>query len=1612
MNYRHRQKIISLLMALFLLFGTAPTIVRGASADTETYSKIAAHNNSSFAIKTDSSLWAWGNNTGGQLGDGSNITRLFPVKIMDDVISVTTSGDYTLAIKSDGSLWSWGNSGLGLLGDSSYYSGLFPKKIMDTVVRAAAGRGTTFVVKEDGSLWACGNNKSGQLGDGTTAFRQTFIKIMDDVYDIISVDSHALAIKTDGSLWAWGLNSNGQVGDGTYDNRSVPIKLLDGVVRAAVGYDFSMAIADDGALWVWGKNNGHGLSALTDDHRIPSKVMDEVEDVVCGSMFALIIKTDNSLWASGDNYHGQLGDGTYIDRRSPVKVMNNVIAIAAGRDHSLAVKTDGSLWGWGSDSNGQLGDGTGSNYATPIPALADITDVVRMAVGEGHSMALKDDNSLWTWGNNTQGQLGDGMHGDRPEPRKVLDNVIDMAGGSNHTLAVQSDGSLWAWGYNGYGQVGDGSVVIRRTPVKVLDDVINVEAGTHHSLAIKADGSLWIWGINANGQIGDGTNTNRYTPIKIMDDVTDMAAGYTHTVALKNDGSLWAWGNNSSGQLGNGTTVNSPLPIKIMEDVAQVSASMLCTQVVKTDGSLCAWGQNSTGQVGDGTKITRLTPVKVLDDAARVASGGGRTFALMLDNSLLAWGYGLVGDGNINSTIRSHPVKILDNAADVFTGYNQTYVIKTDGSLWSWGLNSRGALGYNETIPRELMPAGTIFTSDGAAEENKNITSVIIKGLTAPAAESYPVSADALFTPDKGYDITSILWVPDVTPHFVQGGIYSAIITLTSKDGYMFVDGATPSVSSGVIPLPATISGGDIPGNTLTFTVEFAAAELAPNLEISISEWIIPWPDDDIIKVSIESRTPWTAVSDSEWLTVSPDEGNGKGSFILAAAENIATESRIGTVRITAGDDYRTIIVTQEAARPYLHTRIAGWYAYAAGQILEVSVISNVAWTASSDAEEWLTVSPADGTGDGRLTLTATPNPTEGWRSGYITIASETLTFVISVTQFAATLSVSPKTLVFAEDGEEKTVSVTSNRTWTVSSDVEWLTLTSDHGAGDVNLSLTAAKNITPDKRTGTVTVTAGGLTKTVVVTQNASSKVQQAMLSVDPVNGKMYGDEPFQLSATGGSGDGAVTFTLVSGTAEITPTGLVTIRGAGDIVVTASKAGDNFHHAVTSDERTISIAKRNQSPLVFAPVGEKQPGDEPFRLIATGGSTGGLVSYELVSGTAVMVTPDGTVTIVEVGEAVIKAVMDGDENHDSVSAEITIVVSKSTETGNSGDGDSGNTDGNGGSDNPDGTGESGGSGGSDNTGDTSGPGGSGGDGGSGSDSSNGTDNTGSNGGSDGNTNGPGGSDSSNGADNTGSNGGSGSSNNGGESNSTGGSGGSGGSGALGGSGGSGGSGSLDDASSQTSINDTTTDTPLSASSTPSGTTPPIINWRNPYTDVTESGWFYEAVQFVTENGLMNGMGENKFAPDVIMSRAMLVTTLYRLAGISNTNIVNNANSFNDVKNGEWYTDAIIWASENGIVEGYPDGNFGVNDAITREQFVAILYRYAQSQGLDVGTTIDLSMYDDNDSISDWALDAMRWAVSADIVKGRTATAIEPKGLSLRSETATILMRFFHYSSS
>jgi alpha-tubulin suppressor-like RCC1 family protein len=340
---------------------------------------------------------------------------------------------------------------------------------------------------------------------------------------------------TEGNTWAWGRNFNiaaiGQLGDNTGTNRSSPVQTVAG-----------------GTNW---------------------------KQVAGGTQHTAAIKTDGSLWAWGYNFHGSLGDNTIIAKSSPVQTVcggtNWKQVDSSGGNHTAAIKTDGTLWLWGYNIIGELGNNTITGKSSPVQTVCGGTNWKQVACGAAHTAAIKTDGTLWTWGSNANGRLGDNTTAHKSSPVQTVaggTNWKQVAGGGYHTAAIKTDGTLWTWGQNSDGLLGDNTTADKSSPVQTVAGGTNwkqVACGLQHTAAIKTDGTLWMWGLNTDGRLGDNTNVAKSSPVQTVAGGTNwkqVTAGYFQTAAIKTDGTLWTWGGNADGQLGNNTQTAKSSPVQ------------------------------------------------------------------------------------------------------------------------------------------------------------------------------------------------------------------------------------------------------------------------------------------------------------------------------------------------------------------------------------------------------------------------------------------------------------------------------------------------------------------------------------------------------------------------------------------------------------------------------------------------------------------------------------------------------------------------------------------------------------------------------------------------------------------------------------------------------------------------------------------------------------------------------------------------------------------------------------------------------------------------------------------------------------------------------------------
>lgn len=375
------------------------------------------------------------------------------------------------------------------------------------------------------------------------------------------------------------------------------------VYNASVGLWLSLTSTTSNTASAWGNNQygqiGDNSIVLKG---VPTTVVGGLSNwckISAGKHHTAGIRTDGTIWTWGGNACGQLGDGTAgsTARSSPVSVFGgftNWCNVSVGELSTHAIKTDGTIWGWGINSGGQLGAGNGYARSIPVQTIGGFTDWCDVSSGCCNTVAIRTDGTIWAWGLNTCGKLGDGTIANRSSPVSVVGgftNWCRISAGSGHTLGLRTDGSLWAWGLNSSGQLGDNTILPKSSPVSVIGGIANwldISAGGAHNAAIRSDGTLWTWGQNSCGQLGTASVVARSSPVSVVGGFTDwcdVSAGFCHTAAVRANGTLWTWGNNVCARLGDGTLVAKTSPVQEyckFADWCQVSAGCLHTAAIRS----------------------------------------------------------------------------------------------------------------------------------------------------------------------------------------------------------------------------------------------------------------------------------------------------------------------------------------------------------------------------------------------------------------------------------------------------------------------------------------------------------------------------------------------------------------------------------------------------------------------------------------------------------------------------------------------------------------------------------------------------------------------------------------------------------------------------------------------------------------------------------------------------------------------------------------------------------------------------------------------------------------------------------------------------------------------
>jgi len=704
---------------------------------------VSAGGGHACVIRHDGSLWCWGRNDRGQIGDGSRTPRALPVRVaaVGAVTAVATGELHTCAVRTDDSVFCWGAGDSGQIGDTAGSDRGLPERVAGVTAHGktpiAAGKDFSCAIDSDGAVRCWGDDSLGQLGDGGAPgpHPPTLVAGLSMVETVSAEWQHACALDASGAVACWGANASGQLGNGVAGPArapSAPSGLPAAVTAIATGRDHTCAVAG-GDVYCWGANAQGQVNPADPGPAIPTPNLVmygiDVSDpatVVAGGQHTCIVRKGetNPITCWGANTSGQLGGGT-PRTGGPLGggPLIDATIVAAGAAFSCAAAKDGTLYCWGDNHYGQLaiGGDTVRPTAAPVPGLAHVG---ALAAGGAHNCATADDangaRALFCWGANGSSQLGNLSSIDVPTATRIAALApVGIAAGRAHTCAYGADKELRCWGWGAAGQLGQppGSDMVITSPTitdlggpEGGDGVYAVAAGASHTcVGATISASVLCFGLNSDGQLGNGMQGVPGGPDPVpslLGKPKMLAAGDAHTCALQ-EGVISCWGRGDEGQLGDhlGVEHATPTPITLGDgdtpaDVVVAGAAHTCALA---GGRIICWGRNAEGQVGAPLQIPLLDPTVVngISGAVAVAAGARHTCAIEPDATVSCWGAnesGQLGDGTTDSRNIPVPVAGLTDADAIVAGGAHSCARRTDGTVWCWGANTSGQLGDAVTL--------------------------------------------------------------------------------------------------------------------------------------------------------------------------------------------------------------------------------------------------------------------------------------------------------------------------------------------------------------------------------------------------------------------------------------------------------------------------------------------------------------------------------------------------------------------------------------------------------------------------------------------------------------------------------------------------------------------------------------------------------------------------------------------------------------------------------------------------------------------------------------------------------------------------------------------------
>ena len=729
----------------------------GSKTDIEdTIKDISVGNYQVLALGQTGKVYAWGYGENGQLGIGSGYNHESPVVVTDiyknqlqDIVKVEAGENVSFAITSKGKVYAWGNgyssraqlldlpenavditSKYVLTGDGKVYdiSTKEQLSIVGKIVDLDEGTNHTVMLTNDGRAYAIGDNTYGQLSNGNNvpsetspvAVRKDSENIFTGIKEIKAGDKTTVIVTTDGKVYACGMNDNNELGIENKEildvNTPQENKNIENVISANIGVNHVVAIKENGEVYAFGYGKNGELGNRNDNNSITPVMVGN--DIIRTNTNNVILKVNQQTTIEGyvdyfNIFNNDIKNINYTSKDTSVATLEDI----QGNDNNdetqneskkFKIKLSGKKTGTTIvTANQENTDNIGVIQVEVVPETEnEITISPNVITNGSHTISLREDGKVFTWGDNTYGQLGNGTVTTSDEPVEVTfpegTIITQIAAGENHNVALDSNGNVWTWGRNNNYQIGN-TRENQYTPYKVsnLPKIIKIAAGNNNTMVITENNELYAWGLNAYGDLGLGTYTNKVLPKKVkgVHDIIDISGGKSHYIVLNRAGEVFATGSNLYGQLGIGNNeigkINEFQKVEIKDKIGTIDAGDISNIATTVDGYVYTWGGNTYSTLGTEDKENKNVPTKLKDVKNIRQASTGKTHTILRDgnNNVYVAGTnsnGQLGLGTTENKTTFEQNTLINNVIRVSSGDTYTVFLKEDGSVWACGDYNHG----------------------------------------------------------------------------------------------------------------------------------------------------------------------------------------------------------------------------------------------------------------------------------------------------------------------------------------------------------------------------------------------------------------------------------------------------------------------------------------------------------------------------------------------------------------------------------------------------------------------------------------------------------------------------------------------------------------------------------------------------------------------------------------------------------------------------------------------------------------------------------------------------------------------------------------------------------